>query len=99
MNDEEAAQRAKRDREVFYQGLTGLGFLLMAACVIGWQVLGYLEAGLWTPFSLIDAAALISSEPWLRTPTSWFGLHAVLAWVPVSGTLAVLAYWIIVAEK
>lgn len=64
--------------------LEGVVLLACAAFVGGpvaplaWQVLGYLRSGEWVPFSVLDAMALFSDSPWLRSPDDWIGFHRML---------------------
>ena len=48
------------------------------AAPLGWQVFVYLRSGEWVPFSTLDALALFSSSPWLRSPDDWIGFHRML---------------------
>lgn len=48
-------------------------------CVpLGLQIIGYLRAGHWVPFSAVDAMALFSDSSWLRSPDDWIGIHRML---------------------
>lgn len=59
-------------------------FLLTAGIplmVLMKQIVSYLSAGYWNSFSIIDALAW-AGNAWALFPTSWLGVHKILAWMP-----------------
>ena len=68
-----------------------LGPLLNGIGVFGWQVLGWLSSGVWTPVTFLDFMhwAGVRRE-WVDNPTSWIGLWSLLNSIPLSVLLIVL---------
>jgi hypothetical protein len=64
----------------FPGGLLGSGGLIL----FGLQVFWWLQSGYWTPFPLFDVVVAYgprSLANWLTDPTSWLGLHRIIAFV------------------
>lgn len=78
--------------------LIALAFLLcglgLAAWCWGYQALFYLESGQWMAIGaldgLVNAFDAHRSLPWLGSPATWYGLHAVMNW-PNAGVVAFIA--------
>ncbi|MBM3091616.1 hypothetical protein GFB56_12405 [Ensifer sp. T173] len=72
------------DYGVVCQVFFGIVLILAGFGIIGYQTLDFLHDGAWQPISIIDVAKLFFDEPWLRRPTSWYGLHWLLDWIPAA---------------
>ena len=57
--------------------------VLGCIAVLGYQSFFYLRDGIWQSLSLISVANWMGSE-WAANPRSWFGLHKILSWIPLS---------------
>jgi hypothetical protein len=70
----------------------GLGVLLVVAGLLGgaivggWQVLAYLESGLWTNVSVLTALHWLGMA-WATNPTDWLGVHKALSSIPLAAVL------------
>lgn len=73
-------------------------FFLAALGILLLQALAYLQYGVWPSFSIIDAAKLFSTEPWLYEPASWLGLHKILASTPTTIALVGIGFAILAAD-
>jgi hypothetical protein len=68
---------------------TGVAALLVlasffgGACILLWQVYGYLRFESWQPLSLVDVLSRFEVR-WAIAPTDWLGLHRILEWMPLS---------------
>ena len=73
----------------FFESLSVLfliGGLFASIGIIGWQVLMWLQSGVWRPISVLMALQ------WLGfAPAGWVALHKTLHFIPLSITLAILA--------
>lgn len=71
-------------------GIVAIGGLIALAGVslLGLQIFGYLQSGVWSSFSVISAGQFLSPMPteytWLYYPASWIGLWKILNQIPAS---------------
>lgn len=74
------------------------GFLMIigGASALAAQVGLYFYSGQWTSWSAINVLSLIEylidpvKLPWLRSPSSWIGMHEILLASPASAFLVLL---------
>src|SRR5215510_5171308 len=75
-------------------GFLCYGSLFAAVVVLGYQIIFYLQNGVWRPLSAIDGLVHLSGEnssDWLLHPQDWIGLHNLLDKTPLSLALFLLA--------
>lgn len=87
---------------------TFLSAILVALGILGLQVFWYFKEGVWTALSLLDGVVWLAFKfdptfandgSWLIQPTTWLGVHKVLAGAPLSLSvllIGVLIGWIAV---
>jgi hypothetical protein len=56
----------------FFVGLAGF---LIAACIVGWQVLQWLQLGEWVPVSVVDALPFFGVE---YPHAKWLGVQKIM---------------------
>ncbi len=85
--------------------LIGILLIFSGFGVLGLQTYMGFFSGEWLSLSLIDTLILISSSiergvyPWLLNPTEWIGLHEILSFMPLSGTLILLGFILASLDK
>lgn len=70
-------------------GLASIAAIGSGLLTLGWQAVAFLQTGTWVPLTLIDAGLYAFDSSWLRYPTDWHGLHAILGMIPASAGLVV----------
>lgn len=81
-------------------GFAALGFFLGSISVLIFQGFMWLKHGVWLPLNALNIVSWLGGEAWAAWPMSWFGVHAALQWLSLSGALmilSVLALWASVA--
>ena len=63
-----------------------------------WQVYHYLQYGIWTSVSVIDAFQWAGMK-WAQVPTAWLGLHRILDWCPLSLALPSIGIFLAVSAN
>lgn len=75
--------------------IVGSALMLCGLCVLGWQIYDYLRFNFWTPISIITALEWMKVG-WAMYPNDWVGLHNILLKTPLSITMGVLGFIVIV---
>ena len=76
--------------------IVGVGFMLLAVCVLGYQAYEYLRYSFWTPISVITALEA-TKVGWALYPTEWLGLYNILNAIPLSLAYFVLGLFVMFA--
>lgn len=63
--------------------LVSLALMISAPCILSWQCWQYLKFGQWHSLSIITLLSHLDIA-WANNPTSWFGLHKILNFFPLS---------------
>jgi hypothetical protein len=76
-----------------------LGGILCAFGILALQIYWYLQGGIWIAFSFIDGVTWLAlkfdptfadNDSWLVEPTSWIGVHKLLAGTPLAVSLLLI---------
>lgn len=79
--------------------ILGGGILILGLGILAFQCYLYLQNGVWTPISIIDAGLWIESDwAWGGYPTEWIGVYRILGFIPTSAAVMVVGYIILVVE-
>jgi hypothetical protein len=78
--DEIALKSRKHGEE--WGGLIGALFVFAAVLVLGYQCFVFLRSGEWPSYTLLTVLAHFGYQ-WSYWPQSWFGLHAILGFIPL----------------
>ena len=76
---------------------TALGLLLGGLCVFGWQAYQYLRFNEWISISIISALEWMNIR-WALYPVDWTGLHSILKAIPLSVTMLVAGWMVLMSE-
>lgn len=51
--------------------------------IVGWQGVGWLQSGVWEPYSVLQLLhdIWLVNDDWYEFPSSWIGVHRVLDWL------------------
>lgn len=63
-------------------------FFLGGVSVFIYEVIAWLWMGFWPSFSILSLLSLVTA--WAYYPTSWFGLHKLLGFIPLSLGLVII---------
>jgi len=75
-----------------------LGFLLLGGLfIIGKQIYFYLKDGVWNSVSIIDGLVELNMK-WAINPQDWVGVWSILDLLPLSVTLLVFGFTVLVSE-
>lgn len=66
--------------------------------VVGWQVYEYLRYNSWDSISIITALQWMKIQ-WAFNPTDWIGLYNILGMVPLSLTMIVVGWMVVMSEQ
>lgn len=80
------------------QAATALSLLLGGICVFGWQAYQYLRFNEWVPLSIISALEWMNIR-WAVYPVDWIGLHGILKAIPLSITMLVVGWMVLMSEQ
>jgi hypothetical protein len=73
--------------------IIGVGLMLCAVCLLGWQAYEYLRYNFWTPISVITVLEWMKVG-WALNPTDWWGLYNLLKAIPLSLTFLVVGFFV-----
>jgi hypothetical protein len=61
------------------------GFAFAGLGLLGFHVLDWLKHGVWASYSTLHLAAWSGGNftSWAADPSSWIGVHKILAWLPL----------------
>ena len=76
--------------------LVGIALVIGSVCLLGWQVYEYLRYNFWTPVSIITVLKLMSFS-WALNPSDWIGLYNILAKMPLSLTMVVIGFFVMMS--
>jgi len=78
--------------------VAALALIFVGVGTVGWQVYEYLRYSIWNPVSVIDALQWMKIQ-WALNPTDWIGLYNMLKMVPMSLTLIVIGWIVVMSEQ
>jgi hypothetical protein len=99
----EIARKATRGVLTGVFGLSFWGAFIVPVLILAGQVIVFLQSGAWPTLSVADGLLAVGDllpralVTWLITPTSWYGLHKIVAQVPLAFALFVLGFGVMYA--
>lgn len=89
------ANRCMDAMETIWTSIFSLG-LMGSLFILAFQVLMWLKHSIWKPISVVTGLRWFELD-WAFSPHSWFGLHDLLAFIPLSIALPVLSFLVATA--
>jgi hypothetical protein len=74
------------------------GLLIGAACVVLYQIYGFLRTGDWQSISIVDCLLYAGME-WAKEPSDWVGFWKLLNYFPFSLSLFIAGFILFVANE
>lgn len=60
--------------------------------LLGWQAFQFLKYGAWPPISATAGLYYVTGIEWFASPSSWYGIHAVLEALNAGAALLITAF-------
>lgn len=86
------------DKNDLFKFIAALALIFGGVGVVGWQVYEYLRYNIWSSVSVITALQWMKIQ-WALNPTDWIGLYNILRMIPLSLTMIVIGWMVVMSEQ